>query len=311
MKEPIAININFDSINQNLGFDKNFRYPSYFHVFDRFINFSNKYNFKYSIYIIGKDLENPEIKARVKDWYLMGHEIGNHTYTHPMNMGALTKEKVRYEILKSHEMINKSIGVEPQGFISPGWNSSQKIIEVLIEQNYLYDTSLFNSALTLPIVLKNALNHYKKPRKIFEIINRRDYFYFLNKPKSPFFVDSNYKPLERRTKNSILMLPLPTLNKFNIPYWHTLNFFISSTYSKKLTIKYLENYHYFYYLLHPADLIGPKDNIDENHTIERMNISLKEKKEIMNNFFVNLEYVKRPIITMKELALNFIKKSNQ
>ena len=58
---PIAIDINFDSLNENLGFPKGFKDPSFFKVFDRFLELSNKYNFKYSLYFIGKDLENPEI----------------------------------------------------------------------------------------------------------------------------------------------------------------------------------------------------------------------------------------------------------
>ena len=79
-KSPIAIDINFDSLNENLGFPSAFKDPSFFEVFDNFLYFSDKYNFKYSIYIIGKDLENPELKARVKDWSQAGHEIGNHIY---------------------------------------------------------------------------------------------------------------------------------------------------------------------------------------------------------------------------------------
>ena len=77
MNDPIAININFDSLNENLGFPKSYRDPSFFEVFDRFLEFSNEFNFKYSIYIIGKDLENPEINSRVKAWSQAGHEIGN------------------------------------------------------------------------------------------------------------------------------------------------------------------------------------------------------------------------------------------
>ena len=55
---PIAISLNFDSINESLGFPKKFNDPSYFKGFDRVIEIINKYNIKISIFDIGKDLEN-------------------------------------------------------------------------------------------------------------------------------------------------------------------------------------------------------------------------------------------------------------
>ena len=70
---PIAININFDSMSEAYGFPKNICDPTYFKIFDRFLDYSNKYNFKYTIYIIEKDLENPELFSRVKDWNSMGY----------------------------------------------------------------------------------------------------------------------------------------------------------------------------------------------------------------------------------------------
>ena len=72
-----------------MGFPKKFNDPSYFKGFDRVIKIINKYNIKISIYVIGKDLENKEIFARVRDWSSAGHEIGNHSWSHYHNLGSL------------------------------------------------------------------------------------------------------------------------------------------------------------------------------------------------------------------------------
>lgn len=165
MHSPIAIDINFDSLNENLGFPKGFRDPSFFEVFDNFLLFSNKYNFKYSIYIIGKDLENPEISARVKDWHQAGHEIGNHSYTHHLNLGGLKKEQLRNEILRCHEAILNCTGEEPKGMICPAWATSAKVVDILIENHYLYDSSVFPSFIIYPSFIKNAFNHLSRPGK--------------------------------------------------------------------------------------------------------------------------------------------------
>ena len=45
---PISISLNFDSINESLGFPNNFYDPSYFAGVDRVIKILNKYNIKWS-----------------------------------------------------------------------------------------------------------------------------------------------------------------------------------------------------------------------------------------------------------------------
>ena len=307
MNKPIAININFDSLNENLGFPKNYRDSSYFEVFDRFLKFSDEYNFKYSIYIIGKDLENPEIRARVKDWAQMGHEIGNHSYTHCLNIGGLKEEKLQFEIMKSHEIIHNCTGIEPKGFICPGWSTSKKVLKVLIDNNYLYDTSLFPSPIIYPSVAKNALNHLSRPKKMIEILSRRDYLFPFNKPIATFLSDENYKETTIDNDRKIVVLPLPTLSRFSMSFWHTLLFVFNKENGLKKLYKFIEEHEYFYYLMHPADLIEENDLGEiKKHTIERMNVDLKSKEAIVKMVFDKFRDSKREIITMQQMANNYL-----
>ena len=309
MNTPIAIIINFDSINENLGFPPDYRDKSYFEVFDRFLKFSDEYNFKYSIYIIGKDLENPEISARVKEWSKMGHEIGNHSYTHCLNIGGLKDTKLRYEILKSHEVIHTCTGIEPKGFICPGWATSKRVLEVLIENNYLYDTSLFPSPIMYLAIAKNAINHIVRPNKFKEIISRKDYLFPFTKPIVPFFSDKYFNETSHLNNEKIVIFPLPTLRRFSFSMWHTLFFVFSQKKVFKDISEFLDQYNYFYYLFHPADLME-KNDLGPNikHTFERMNIDLKTKESLVRGVFEMFHKSKRPIITVEEMVLNFINK---
>lgn len=101
------ININFDSLGEAYGFPTDYHDPSFFEVAERFMSLAQKYNFKYSIYIIGKDLEKPENQAVVKAWAEEGHEIGNHSWSHPLNLGSLPLEQLHQEVLLSHQIITK------------------------------------------------------------------------------------------------------------------------------------------------------------------------------------------------------------
>ena len=142
-KPPLAININFDSLNEAFGFPKNFKDPSYFHIFDRMKNIADKLGIKFSIYIIGKDLLHKEVAARVREWSNEGHEIGNHSWSHLINLTSLNKQEIYNEIYYSHDIINRITGIEPKGFISNCWSTSKDVVSNLIKLNYTYDTSFF------------------------------------------------------------------------------------------------------------------------------------------------------------------------
>lgn len=304
--KPIAVSINFDSFNENVGFPKGYKDPCFFDIFDRFLAFSSEYGFHYSIYIIGKDLENPELAARVKDWSDLGHEISNHSYSHFLNLGSQKTEVIRSEILKAHELIHKCTGKEPSGFVCPGWSSSPKIINELIDANYLYDASLFPSYIIYPAILKNAVNHIFKPKKFLEILNRRDILYPYTKPLTPFFADRNFKVTTASNPNKIIELPLPTLNRRSLAIWHTLLFVFSEKKSIKRISQCLTNYEYFYYLMHPADLADIADTDRKFHyTIERLNVPLKKKNELFRKVFDLFVREKREFVTMEKLALRF------
>ena len=60
-----SLNINFDSIRECLklsgyGLNSNMRDIAFFDVMDRFLEISDEYGFKFSIFVIGKDLERKE-----------------------------------------------------------------------------------------------------------------------------------------------------------------------------------------------------------------------------------------------------------
>ena len=155
---PIAININFDSLNQAYGFPEGFRDPSFFEGMDRFLEIANHYQAPLSIFVIGRDLQNPEIYARVRDWSNAGHEIGNHSWAHPVNLGRLAPEKIHDEVFRTHELITNCTGKEPTGFIAPAWSTSKTLVNTLIDLGYLYDTSLFPSMILYPAIIMNALH---------------------------------------------------------------------------------------------------------------------------------------------------------
>lgn len=289
-----AININFDSLGEAYGFPSDYADPSFHKISERFFNISEKRNFKYSIYVIGKDLENRANRAKVKEWAQSGHEIGNHSWSHPLNLGALRESQVYEEVKKAHDVIAETIEREPQGFIAPGWSASTKLRRVLMNLGYYYDTSSFPSLLMYPSLLKMLLNHIGDKR-FYSILNRKDLHY-------PLFANRKAH-VDKWNSKTIVSLPLPT-TKWRIACWHTTAFLFGWKTHKRLLKACLAETDYFYYLIHPADLIG-QDDLDPTKRccLERMDYALEYKLDLLELAIEEIVNSGRKLITMQELAI--------
>lgn len=295
MNFPISININFDSLNEAYGFKKNKIDPTFFQVFDRIDKLASKYDFPLSIFVIGKDLENPEHARQVKIWHDKGYEIGNHSWSHFFNFGSLNDHQIYDEVYKSHELIYKITGSEPKGFIAPAWNTSRTLLETLAKLNYLYDTSAFPSFILYPMLLKILFNHKNNLKKGLSIINRKDWLHPFYKPNSPYLYKTKSKEL--------LILPLPAIKRYYSCIWHTMGFVFGEKFLKKNIKNLIKEYEGFYYLLHPSDFLDAYDTDKSmKHSLERVNVPLDYKMKLIEEVFEILADSKRKVVTMKNLA---------
>ena len=76
-----------------------------------------------------------------------GHDIGSHgMYHQPKEVGLLgtdtTREQKRDYLRQQIAAIEKATGVHPVGFRSPIGDYGPDMPELLVEEGYLYDTSL-------------------------------------------------------------------------------------------------------------------------------------------------------------------------
>ena len=288
-----AINLNFDSLGEAYGWPKDFVEDAAFtRGVDRILNLSQKFDIPITFFLVGKDLENKknyEIIRRISNNNNV--EIANHSYNHLFNFGSRNDQIIYDEIYKSHELIFKCTGKEAKGFISPTWSVSKNVIKNLIKLNYNYDTSFFQSIYLYPAVLKIVLSHLakKKFRKAYQILDRRDYLIPFKYDEEPFFLNSNMEKVSNTEKESILEMPMPLINNFNPPIWHTAGYVFGWNYLKKKLKKILDKNKPFFYLIHPADFLDQND-LDNKYSLalERMDKSYKHKIENLENM---LEYI--------------------
>jgi len=73
---------------------------------------------------------HPDLVARVLDG---GHQIANHTFTHPMNFATLTRAQIRAEIERTSDtIVAHGTGERPRLFRAPGGTWSTPVISACV-----------------------------------------------------------------------------------------------------------------------------------------------------------------------------------
>lgn len=301
-----AININFDSVGNIPRATNTFEDPTFGCASDRFMFFAEKYKFKYSIYVIGQDLLNSKNNRTVYQWHKNGHEIGNHSWSHKNNLGALSRQEIEDEIYKADSIIKKTIGHRPLGFIAPGWTFSEKLLSVLQKAGYEYDTSLFPSWLMYPVLAK-LLFQFWGDKKKYEILQRHDKYQWLCGSRKPYRYSTTVKSEIHNgiSKSNLIEMPLPT-TRFRMACWHTVGFMLGWSQHFRILKQCLKDHEFFYYLVHPADLMDSNDIQGlEKVRIARIHIPLRKKLYYFEKSLCKILESQRQLVTMHELTKYF------
>lgn len=72
----------------------------------------------------------PELAKMISD---AGHEVGNHSYTHP-NMQNLTSPQIRQEIVKTNEVIEATTGKQGTWFAPPSGSFKNEVVQIAAEE---------------------------------------------------------------------------------------------------------------------------------------------------------------------------------
>jgi polysaccharide deacetylase family sporulation protein PdaB len=92
-----------------------------------------KYNVNITFFFGGNWLEeNPHL---VKEIAANGHEIGNHSYTHP-HMAKLSQEEIKQELNRTEELIKELTGRRPKLFRPPFGEYNNRLIKTSQQENY-------------------------------------------------------------------------------------------------------------------------------------------------------------------------------
>ncbi len=247
--------------------------PTYRLVDQRLVTEFEKRDIKVTLFAVGKDLEVAGNREFIKKWSRAGHEIGNHSYSHPLNLASLARRDMEIEIEKTDKLIKQITGKKQVRFNAPGWAMSGGIDRILAKLGYKFDYSPFMSWWIYPLLLKQwwSLRGQEIAKTVWR---RRDLLYPVR--------------LSRWDKLLLKKISLPTATWLKIPVWHTGWFIFGEKLFTLILKKTVKENSQFYYLMHPADVIDKDDipsSVSGKINFERVEVPLRLKKKYLDRAF--------------------------
>jgi len=112
----------------------------------RFAEMFTRHGVRATFFVVGQDLdEDAEGRALLAQLARDGHELGNHTQTHPYDLVRLGRARIDQEIDRAHAAIGACAGAAPLGFRAPGYEISADVVDAVCARGYRYDSSAFPS----------------------------------------------------------------------------------------------------------------------------------------------------------------------
>jgi hypothetical protein len=287
--KPLLVHIDIDSPLKLLDFYKikNVSYSIaelesfYLTSFERALEFFDAHKAKVSFFVVGNELENSSlIQEVVRKAFQAGHEIENHTYTHPFGLSLLPMSEVAEEISKCNEIVTKITGRTPIGFRSPGYSINTEVINLIRELGFKYDSSGFWSIMnpflkaTHKFIFKNGL----KNEGFGHVSARLPHTWY-----SPS--EANW--LEMNSSGNFLELPMPRTNLFQLPFYHNFNLWSPNLYSNIASNTIVRPY--LVYLFHIIEFMDMQDQLPRALGVHpNLKMPVKEKLARSNKMMINL-----------------------
>lgn len=237
---------------------------------ERALAFFEQQKIKASFFVVGKELESPAIKKVILRAFKADHEIENHTWSHPFGLAHLPDNQVRDEIKWCSNIIKDITGSAPVGFRSPGYSISTKIINMLEELDFSYDSSGFWSVmnpllkLSQHVLFKNGVNNGD-----FGGVSST----LAHHPYHPHKKNWIANDSEQR---KLIEMPLPRTRMLGIPFYNNFNLWAPGLYSN--IVSFNINRPVLVYLFHIIEFMDLTDEIPKEISMHpNLKIPVKTK----------------------------------
>lgn len=241
----------------------------YSHSLPVLLELLKKTRSKATFMVIGQDLKLPSCQVFCKKAIALGHEIANHTWSHPISFGTLSYKQKKQQIVKTHQLISKVCGKAPVGFRGAGYYQDKEIITILQKLNYQYDASILPGFAQLLMsayaYMKGGENRHKTFGRPQDILSQQ--YPYIIKGLDP--------------SQTLLELPISVLPHLRLPIHTTFVYFLGSWY-RQLILRYLRSKpKYLLYLFHAIDFVDLHQH--SNHPVIPLRYTFNERMSFIRD----------------------------
>lgn len=108
----------------------------------RLLKLLDSYGFKATFFVLGWVAE--KVPQLICEIHKLGHEIASHGYAHEL-IYKLTQSEFRKDVKKSKKILEEITGQKVLGYRAPSFSINDWAIDILHEEGFKYDSSLFQT----------------------------------------------------------------------------------------------------------------------------------------------------------------------
>ena len=183
---------------------------------ETFRRFLEPYRVRATLFMVGNDFRDAVNHDAIRAMAGAGHEIANHTMTHPQGFRTLPADQKEAEVAGMEQICEQVVGFRPIGFRSPGWNIGDDAVPLLRRRGYLYDSSVFPTAL-MPL-LKFLHWHTMRSRRGGDRTTLGHWRY-MTAPTVPYRTAA--ERFGRRGEGGVIEFPVTVVPLIRLPFFAT------------------------------------------------------------------------------------------
>ena len=187
----------------------------------RFLDAMDMLNVKATLFVIGRDLENPRHQKIIAEAAAAGHEIASHSFSHNYALSRMTPDDIKEDIRRAHLSIQNITGTPPTGFRAPGYNQSEALFDAIESLGYTYDSSFFPTPAYFAARASAIALYRVKRRQSHSLVGEVREFLV---PRYPFFPARHcrFKPATDLTEaRSLVEIPISVAGVTRMPWLGT------------------------------------------------------------------------------------------
>ena len=187
---------------------------------ENFSRFFERFNIRATLFMVGNDFKHAPNLGHIRALHQAGHEIANHTMSHPQGFRWLSAEEKESQLSAMSDICRETVGESPIGFRSPGWNVDDASLPILQKLGYVYDSSVFPTFLMPLMKFAHWRSMSAQPAPVRTTMGQWNY---MTAPIRPYYTSPH--SLAQKGQGGLIEFPISVTRFLRIPFFATLLLF--------------------------------------------------------------------------------------